>query len=189
MPDTFHPFFRLPTELRLAIWEYILPKSRVINVYACKHLDCNTGALIPPSPFYIPLAGVNCEARHLVAKHYKLYPGDLKDPSRYPPFFFNGDTDIVHWIPDTFPLVGEYFEDEISETLADWFFPTDISDCSQTSEDSDYTPYRENKDIKQLCLLEVSSYICSTKRMVVHALGSASCHLKMRICLVTGSRV
>lgn len=117
------------------IWDYAVPKSRVVDIFGTTYSVL--GVLITPSPFYIPLGGVNREARHVVLKYYKSYPGDVKRPLGYPPFLFNGDTDIVLWIPDRYPKhggPGHENDDGISTELVNWFLE------------------RTNREVKQLCL-------------------------------------
>lgn len=64
-PQTFHLFPRLPTELRLQIWnQAILSSRRMVNLYAILHSS---------SPFHYSnpsFTSVNQESRYAALKHY-----------------------------------------------------------------------------------------------------------------------
>lgn len=104
MLQSFHPFPRLPYELRLLIWELALPESRVINVY-----DPNLKGRVDLA-YSLAMTQVNREARRVVLKHYRWVDKAQQDPrdkasvassGRGPRdragIFFNSDTDVVFY--------------------------------------------------------------------------------------------
>jgi hypothetical protein len=94
--DTFHPFERLPTELRLKIWKNALPGPRIVEI------DVGRKGMKRGSPLTVeslPLLQVNFESRELCSKAYQII-----EPSNHPigiffsapgPLYFNPEMDLL----------------------------------------------------------------------------------------------
>jgi len=99
---TFHPFLRLPPELRVMVWENIIPKQRVVRIRDAKIPDPEAEVVIP-APWNLPavdlkvvhevpaILQVNIESRKEGLKLYTSpFYSRLKDP-----ILFNFSRDIL----------------------------------------------------------------------------------------------
>ena len=111
--ETFNLFPRLPTELRLMIWDRALPKFRfIVN-------DEPDGDPYVDDIYDMPLAQVNREARSRVLQHYQwcemsglIHKG----------FFFNGKTDILYHTPSDCDIDRDFeFDFDHRETQPKWY--------------------------------------------------------------------
>ncbi|KAJ4858360.1 hypothetical protein T069G_06627 [Trichoderma breve] len=103
-PDTFHPFSRLPTELRLKIWQLSLPSPRLVSVQC--GVDISAFARPPPdspeytgctSPTRIPVSLQVCtESRAEALKSYQPSLGFFRGDGLV---YFNYDIDILYFGP------------------------------------------------------------------------------------------
>ncbi|KAM5345502.1 hypothetical protein ACJ41O_011364 [Fusarium nematophilum] len=98
--DAFDHFSRLPTELRLKIWNYNLPQTRLVPVRCgsswpgCEDSPSWTGCT---SPAEIPANLHACaESRAETLKHYRLEFGFVRGPGQ---IFFNPQRDILYFGP------------------------------------------------------------------------------------------
>ncbi|UPK93880.1 hypothetical protein LCI18_004815 [Fusarium solani-melongenae] len=98
--DAFHHFYRLPTELRLKIWNYNIPQTRLVPVRCgsswpgCSDSLSWTGCT---SPAPIPANLHACaESRAEALKHYRLEFGFARGPGQV---FFNPQYDILYFGP------------------------------------------------------------------------------------------
>ncbi|CAM1502864.1 Fc.00g076400.m01.CDS01 [Cosmosporella sp. VM-42] len=102
--DTFHLFSKLPTELRLKIWNFNLPHTRLVPIRCGSNSPSHSadrGSLSwtsgCTSPAVIPANLHVCsEARAETLKHYNLQFGFARGPGQV---FFNPVRDIVYFGP------------------------------------------------------------------------------------------
>ncbi|KAF7560027.1 hypothetical protein G7046_g4134 [Stylonectria norvegica] len=104
--DVFHHFCKLPTELRLRIWNFNLPRTRLVPI-TCGSSSlsrandssqtslswtsgCTSSAIIPVN------LHVCAESRVEALKHYDLQFGFARGPGQV---FFNPDRDILYFGP------------------------------------------------------------------------------------------
>ncbi|KAL7906288.1 hypothetical protein GGI35DRAFT_104125 [Trichoderma velutinum] len=103
-PDSFHPFAKLPTELRLKIWALSLPRPRLVSVQCgidisaiskpSTHNASYTGCT---SPTRIPVNLQVCaESRAEALKSYQPSLGFSRCDGQV---FFNFDVDILYFGP------------------------------------------------------------------------------------------
>lgn len=105
LPLRQHLFSRLPTELRLKIWNYNLPQTRLVPIQCGSNwpsslepsqsrLSFNTGCT---SPAVIPAnLHVCAESRTEALKHYQLEFGFARGPGQV---FFNPTRDVMYFGP------------------------------------------------------------------------------------------
>ncbi|KAH7160053.1 hypothetical protein B0J13DRAFT_119881 [Dactylonectria estremocensis] len=106
-PDmaAFHLFCKLPTELRLKIWNHNLPQTRLVPIRCGSNWSsslepirsglssstgCTSSAAIPAN------LHVCAESRTEALKHYRLEFGFARGPGQV---FFNPDRDIMYFGP------------------------------------------------------------------------------------------
>ncbi|KAF4971689.1 hypothetical protein FSARC_1567 [Fusarium sarcochroum] len=99
-PNTFHDFCKLPAELRLKIWNYNLPQTRLVSVQcgsswpgcadSLSWTGCTSSATIPAN------LHACAESRGETLKHYGLGFGFARGPGQV---FFDPDHDILYFGP------------------------------------------------------------------------------------------
>lgn len=92
---TFHPFPRLPAELRLAIWEFTVEPRRLDLAFATPEKD-NLFSSNPTDAIRPPAAAHAChEAREHLAKIYSKVSFSNSSAVSQPRFWFNASIDAI----------------------------------------------------------------------------------------------
>jgi hypothetical protein len=111
--DIFHPFPRLPTELRLKIWSHTLPEEKVVEI-TWNDEHSQWGAIRASAhPTYLPgLASREARENYLMnwTRFCPYHSADLKSLAQYPVCYINPNIDTLYLSAGT-KEHEEYFEE------------------------------------------------------------------------------